>query len=303
MKLQRLKPFTLLIVVHAAVLLVAAAVLITRKGTVSAGRDKIIVIPIEGVISMDPNALGSGASVNDIVKSLKKISEDDSIDAVVLRINSPGGSVGAVQEIYRGLKKVKASGKPIVASFGDVSASGGYYLACAADRIITNPGTITGSIGVIFQVPNMQGLLQKVGVSMQTIKSGAMKDAGSPFRRMTESEKEHLDKVIQDAYGQFFEAVKTGRNMDDKTLKPLADGRIFSGRMAMDHKLADELGGLEEAVEAAKTLSGLEGKKPEIIYHKEKPTLERLMRLVGWAPIEPLKSLAFPSVELLYLLQ
>jgi len=238
-----------------------------------------------------------------VVNTLKKAREDKDVKAIVLRINSPGGSVGAVQEIYQAILKAKQKGKKIVSSFGDVSASGGYYVACAGDSIYALPGTITGSIGVVMQLPVMEGLLKKVGISFETIKSGSMKDAGSPFRKMTAKEKSYFKVVILDAYDQFYEAVKSGRKIDDRTLKRLADGRIFSGRMALKNKLIDQLGDLEDAIEGAKKLAGLEGKKPEIIYTKERPSLERLMRLLTRSPLSQLESLADNQIQLLYMLQ
>jgi protease-4 len=304
MKWNKPSQITLLIVLHAAVLGASLGFLGTRKRLTRVSDEKIVIVPVEGLITYESSSLGQGISVDNIVETFDELREDDDVKAVVLRINSPGGSVGAVQEIYRSIMKFRQKGKVVVASFGDISASGGYYIACAGDRIVTNPGTITGSIGVIMQMPNVTGLLQKIGVSMMTIKSGAMKDSASPFREMKDEERQYLQGVIHDAYNQFFDAVKEGRHMDEKTLRPLADGRIFSGRLAKELKLVDELGGLEEAVELAKQLSGLDKKKPQIIHHHGKTSLERLLNLLSKEPLAPLSHLgSATTTKLEYVLQ
>ncbi len=298
---RTIRPFSLLIGLHLAVLVLAVAFLVRQKGQPRLGREEILVIPIEGVISFGERTIVF--SVEDLLQRLKKAAERPTVKAVVLRINSPGGSVAAVQEVHAAVTNLKTKGKYVVSSFGDVSASGGYYVACAGDSIITNPGTLTGSIGVLMQLPNVQGLLQKVGVSFQTLKSGSMKDAGSPFRPMTEAEREYFRSVLLDAYDQFFEAVKAGRKMDEAMLRPLADGRIFSGRMAVQRKLADGLGGLEVAIEAAKKGAGLEGKHPTVIYEKEKLRLDRLLQLFSRSPVEALRDVAPTETKLMYLMQ
>jgi len=218
----------------------------------------------------------------------------------VLKINSPGGSVGAVQAIHEALLRFKKSGRPIVSTFGDVSASGGYYIACASDRIVTHPGTLTGSIGVVMQMPNVTGLMQKIGVTMNTITSGDMKDSGSPFRQMTAAEQGYFKALINDAYGQFFEAVKTGRKMADDELRLVADGRVMTGQMALKAKLVDQLGGTKEAIDLAKELAGLSGKKPRIIERHEKPSLDRLLGMFSKSPVSGVTALAEPGPRLLY---
>jgi protease-4 len=298
----RMKPLTLLIVLHVIILLFTIYFLLHGKQGTPLERNKIIVLPIEGVISMEPGSLRHGLSVDTIVKTLEKYREDKNVKAAILRINSPGGTVAAVQEIYRALQKFKKEGKVIVSSFEEVSASGGYYIACAGDHIVVNPGTLTGSIGVIMQIPNVRGLLQKVGVSMETIRSGQFKDAGSPFRKMTSMERRLLTELITNAYDQFYAAVKEGRKLDDKALKYLADGRIFTGEMAVNKKLADELGGLEEAEEAAKKLAGIEGTEPHIIFHKGKTSLSQLLNLITKSPLEPIKNASEAGVRLLYMM-
>ncbi len=297
------RPLNLLIGLHIAIFALGLFILVRQKGEPVKDNEKIVVIPIEGVISFEHGSLARGQSVDELVATLNRIKDKEEVKAVVLRINSPGGSVGAVQEIHGAIKKLKAKGKFIVSSFGDISASGGYYVASLSDKIYCQPGSLTGSIGVIMQLPNVQVLLNKVGVSFTTLKSGGMKDSGSPFRSMTETERAYFKEVLMDAYGQFFQAVKEGRKMDDATLRPLADGRIFSGQMAFKNKLVDELGSLDDAIEGAKKLAGLENKKPEIIFQKDRPSLEKLFALISKSPFEKLTGAASAEVKLQYLFQ
>lgn len=297
------KPIPLLISLHAIVILMALFSIMRGAPERSSPKNQIVVIPIEGIISMEAGALHQGLTVESIVKKLKSIREDDDVKAVIFRINSPGGSVGAVQEIYREIEKLKEKGKIVVSSFQEVSASGGYYIAAAGDWIVLNPGTLTGSIGVIMQLPNVSGLFQKIGISMETIKSGAFKDAGSPFRQLTTKEKQYFTTVIMDSYQQFFDAVKKGRKMEDNALKELADGRIFSGQMAVQNKLADQLGGLEEAIEKAKSLAQI-SVKPQIVYYKGKPSWERLLQLLARSSIGEMVKLSNTSTPgLMYIWQ
>lgn len=301
--MKKLKPFTLLILLHAVVLLIAVILLIRQKGEPSPDKEQIVVIPVEGIISTERGSLGRGISVDSLVQTINDLRDKDNVKAIVLRINSPGGSVGAVQEIHSALMKFRAKGKFIVSSFVDVAASGGYYIACAGDKIISQPGTLTGSIGVIMHLPNVQGLLGKIGVTMETVQSGSMKDAGSPFRKMTETEKRYFSTLIENAYSQFYQAVKEGRKMNDASLKPLADGRIFTGEIALGNHLVDSLGGIEEAVDAAKKLAGIETKKPQVIWHKERPSLDRLLDLFSISPLSKFTSAASAEPLLLYLIQ
>jgi protease-4 len=303
MKLTSLRPFTALILLHVALLGAAVGLLYRNKHYAAVDKEKIAVLSISGVIDNESGALDRGVSVDSIVDAIEDYRDDDDVKALVLQIDSPGGSVGSVQEIYSALKKFRAKNKFIVAAFADVAASGGYYIACAGDRIVSQPGTLTGSIGVIMQMPNVQGLLNKVGVSMATIKSGAMKDSGSPFRPMTDAEKNHFSSVIMDAYDQFYTVVKDGRKLTDDQLKPLADGRVFSGRMALNNKLVDQLGDLEDAIDVAKKLAGLEQKNPDVFYHHERPSLDRLLELLSVSHFKGLSALTSrQKVKLQYLL-
>ncbi len=293
--------FTLLVSLHALVLLAAIAIVARRPADSGFDRASIAVIPVEGVITMGRGALGHGVSVDELVTTIDELAEKPDVKALVLKINSPGGSVGAVQAIYEALQRFRKTGKPIVSTFGDIAASGGYYIACAGDKIVAHPGTLTGSIGVVMQMPNVTGLLQKIGVSMNTIISGDMKDMGSPFRAMTASERDYFRSLIGDAYGQFFEAVQTGRHIPSDELKAIADGRVMSGQMAMKVHLVDALGGTKEAIELAKGLAGLTGKKPRIVERREKPSLEKMLSLLSSTALSGLTAVAETGPRLSYL--
>jgi len=221
-------------------------------------KDKVGVVILKGVINKS----------KEIVDQLDKYDQDDDIKAVIVRIDSPGGAVVPSQEIYDKIVQLKKK-KKVVVSMGSVAASGGYYVACAANKIVANPGTITGSIGVIIQFPQMEELLKKIGLKSTVIKSGKYKDVGSPSREMTSDEKILLQGVVDDIYDQFIEVVSFSRNISKKKIEDIADGRIFSGRQALDLGLVDYLGNMEYTIDLAAQLSGIKG-KPQVIYPKEK---------------------------------
>ncbi|MCC2644188.1 MAG: putative Peptidase signal peptide peptidase SppA, partial [Nitrospira sp.] len=199
------------------------------------------------------------------VTELKRFGENPSIKAIVLRIDSPGGGVVPSQEIYDAVQRVRNKhNKAVIASMGTVAASGGYYIAAATDRIIANPGTLTGSIGVIMETANVEGLLKKIGVEGIVVKSGKFKDVGSPLRKMTEDEHKLLQSVMDDVHQQFIDAVAEGRALEPAAVQALADGRIFTGRQAKEAKLVDELGNLDDAIQLAADLAGIEG-EPKVI--------------------------------------
>jgi len=234
--------------------------LLTRKEGVG-------VVYIYGPLSISRPASGwtrflSGADT--ITDDLRKIGKIAAIKAVVLRINSPGGSIGAVQEIYEEVNKLREKGKKVVVSMGDVGASGAYYIACAADKIVANPGTITGSIGVIMSLGNMEQLFRKIGIRVEVIKRGRHKDIGSPSRQMTLEEKELLQGLIDDAYNQFLQAVIEGRSLKESEAEKIGQGQIFTGRQAKDLGLIDEIGNFRDAVTLAGKLAGIPG-EPKII--------------------------------------
>ena len=222
-------------------------------------RPRIGVVNLRGII------LDSRPAVD----QLKKFRKDDRIQAIVLRIESPGGSVAASQEIYREVIKTAAL-KKVVVSMGNVAASGGYYVAAAADRIVANPGTLTGSIGVIMQFSNIQELLQKIGISLEVVKTGSFKDTGSPVRKMKPEERQLLEGVIQNVHRQFVSAIVKSRRLPQAQVEKLADGRIFTGEQAKDLGLVDELGSFEEAVETAKRLARLSGEVKLVQIEKKK---------------------------------
>ena len=214
-----------------------------------------------------------------IARRIEQLAEMKNVKAIVLDINSPGGSVGAVQEIYSRIQRVKRERRiPFIAVFGDIAASGGYYIASACDKIVAHPGTLTGSIGVIFEVSNLEGLFAKIGFKMDPIKSGKHKDIGSPARAMTPQERHILQALIDDAYGQFVQAVADGRKLPVETVKPLADGRIYSGHQALGLHLVDQLGDSRDALMLAARLGGIKDAKPKV--KREAEPLDNLFELL-----------------------
>ena len=210
---------------------------------------------------------GSILEADQIINNIALLREADAVKAIILRIDTPGGAVGPSQEIYRELRKT-AGKKKIIASMGTVAASGGYYVAAGADGIMANPGTITGSIGVIMGYTNIEELLSKIGLSPVVIKSGAFKDTGSPLRPMEAAERKFLEKFIQGIHRQFIQAVAEGRNLPVSQVEPMADGRIFSGEEALEIGLVDRLGNFQDAVDWAAKMGGIEG-DPELVYAPE----------------------------------
>jgi protease-4 len=249
------------------------------------GGARIAVVEVEGVI----------LSSEDTVRELKEHMENPSVRAVVVRVNSPGGVVGPTQEIASAVRRVKQKGKPVVASLGAVAASGGYYIAAVADRIYANPGTLTGSIGVIMQLPNIEGLLKKVGVEYVVVKTGPYKDAGNFARAMSPEERRVLQALLDDVHGQFVAAVAEGRGLDRQAVLRLADGRIYSGQQAQGLKMVDELGGLEDAVDGAARLAGLP-ERPKLIRPRRRFSITDWIR--GQVGL-PAAGVAFPVLSTL----
>jgi protease-4 len=239
--------------------------------------DKIAIVEVKGVISQS-----SG-----IIEELQQYGEDEGVKAIILRIDSPGGGVGPAQEIYREIIRIKSK-KKVVTSMGSVAASGGYYIACASDRIVANPGTITGSIGVIMQFSNLEELLKKIGVKGVVLKSGEHKDIGSPFREMTPDEKRIMQEVLDNVHQQFIQAVADGRRLDRAKVVPIADGRILTGEQAKNLGLVDEMGNLQDTIDITAKMVGIEG-KPNVIYPKRGFSIwELLMRDMASAIIDVL---------------
>jgi protease-4 len=220
--------------------------------------NKIGVVPINGIIR----------DADTVIEQMIAFRNDRQIKAIILRIDSPGGGVGPSQEIYSETRRTSRT-KKVVASLGSVAASGGYYVASAADSIVANPGTLTGSIGVLMEFVRFEELLKKIGVEMQVIKSGEFKDIGSPNRKMTDEEKEMLSTLLEDIRNQFVTAVSQGRNMPEEAVLELADGRIFSGRQAKDLGLVDSLGNFRDAVSVAKRLAHIKG-EVKLVYPQKR---------------------------------
>ncbi len=211
-----------------------------------------------------------------ILKTLNDYAENDKIKAIIVKINSPGGGVVPSQEIYREIIKTKKK-KPVYAYMQSLSASGGYYIACACNEIFANPGTITGSIGVILEFTNFEKLFDKLGIKAIVIKSGKFKDTGNPFRPVTDEEKQWLNEVVQNIYNQFLEAVSVSRKIPVNELKKIADGRIFTGKQALKYKLVDNLGNFSDLIEKIKKDLKLK-EKPEIIFpEKKRNFLEKII--------------------------
>ena len=217
----------------------------------------------------------------DMVDELDDYGEDNSIRAVVLRIDSPGGGVAASQEIYEAVRRLRARKKPVVVSMGTFCASGGYYVACAADTLVANPGTITASIGVIMEIPTAAELMKKLGVKWEIIRSGRAKGAGVTWKDMTEDERASLQGLIDDSYGQFVDAVAAERGMERREVLAVADGRALTGQQALRVGLVDKLGDLKAAIDVAAGMAGIEG-KPVLARHRgEEPGIWDVLRKVA----------------------
>jgi protease-4 len=221
------------------------------------GTDKIAMITIEGEI-VESGDLTRAAVAEDLVSQLRQAREDDGVKAVILRLNTPGGSVVASDAIYRELTELRRAGKPVVASMGEVAASGGYYIASGAQRIVANASTFTGSIGVILVLVNLEGTAGKLGVEPVIIKSGRLKDIGSPFRTLTEEERQIFQEMLDDSYDRFVDVVAEGRHMAEADVRELATGRPYTGEQAKALGLVDRLGNLDAAVGVAMRLADLD---------------------------------------------
>lgn len=226
--------------------------------------EKVGVVEIKGLI----------LEAEPVLEQLKRFRKTDAVKAIVVRIDSPGGAVGPSQEIYREIRKT-IEVKPVVASMGAIAASGGYYAAAATDGIVANPGTITGSIGVIMQYTNLRELFEKIGIYPEVIKSGKYKDIGSPVRQLSKEEENILQEFADNVHQQFIRDVAEGRRMETDDVLPVADGRIFTGEQAMALGLVDRLGNLSDAVEWAGRKGGIKGEIATIYPPKEKFSLIR----------------------------
>ncbi|MBN2418495.1 MAG: signal peptide peptidase SppA [Deltaproteobacteria bacterium] len=268
-------PILTVLVILACLIVLFSVLITTLSGSMGSSSgiaftNKVGVIPIIGAIEDSTEVLGQ----------LKNFTEDKSIKAIILRIDSPGGGVGASQEIYREIGRTREE-KPVVVSMGGVAASGGFYIAAACDKIVANPGTITGSIGVIMQYYKYRELAEKIGFKQEVIKSGEFKDIGNPHRDLTEKDREILDAVISDIQSQFVDAVAAGRNLPVEKVREIADGRIFTGETAKKWGLVDELGNFEDAIILTKDIAGIDG-EVNLVYPQKKK-LKLLDILLGEA--------------------
>lgn len=260
-----MKKFFLIISILFILLIIISATLLLFQKNLPIG-EKVALIKIEGPI----------IDSKDIIDELKEYVKDPSIKAIVIRIDSPGGAVAPSQEIYEEIRKA-TSKKKVVASMGSIAASGGYYIASPATKIISNPGTLTGSIGVIMEIPNIEGLMNKIGVKTEVIKSGKHKDIASIFRGIKKEEREILQNVLDNVHEQFIKAVAEGRKIHPDDVRKIADGRIFTGEQALKLGLVDQLGNLEDAINIASKLAGIKG-EPVIVSKKEKLSLINLLK-------------------------
>ena len=279
-----MKKFFMVLLGILILLVIVSILLIVMQKSISIG-DRIALVRIEGMI----------ADSKDSIEEIKEYVKDPSVKAILLRIDSPGGAVAPAQEIHEEVKKAVAK-KQVVVSMGSVAASGGYYIASPATKIIANPGTITGSIGVIMEIPNLEGLMNKIGVKTEVVKSGKHKDLVSTFRGIRKEDREILQRVLDNVHEQFIMAVADGRKMSPADVRKIADGRIFTGEQAIKAGLIDELGNLEDAVQVAAKLSGIKG-EPVIVSKKERFSLINLLR--GKIPKELTDF--FPAVKVKYL--
>ncbi len=235
------------------------------------------IVRVEGAIQMigSGSPLGMSQGAENIIRRLDDLEHNSDIKAVVVRINSPGGTVGASQEIYQKLWKLRKKNIPLIASMGEIAASGGYYVASACNYIVANHGTLTGSIGVIAVSPNLRRLFEKIGIDMNVIKSGRYKDILSTFREISPEERQLIQEIIDSSYRKFLKDVALGRNQNESDIQPIADGRVMSGETALKYKLVDMLGTFEDAIEKARQMAKLSEDCP--VYEEMKSPLEQML--------------------------
>jgi protease-4 len=256
----------------------------------SKGRgDKIALVEINDVIMTSQNK----------VQEIKKYREDKSIKAIVLRVDSPGGGVAASQEIYEEVRKTRDAGKPVIVSMGSVAASGGYYISCGANIIVANPGTVTGSIGVIANFISFKDLADKIGIKENTVKSGKLKDAGNPLIDMNDTVRAYFQDLINNTFDQFLEVVSRERKIDRNKLLEYADGRVFTGVQAKEIGLIDSLGTLEDAIRIAANTAGIED-EPRIIKTRKKESIFELFLGTKIDELKDLKTKLFEEPILQY---
>jgi len=254
------------LLIAASVVIIGLAFLVVNLAIT--GGDRLTLSPLTGRVGL-VEIVGEIDDPESVVDQLDRMQRDTSIRAVVLRLDSPGGGVAASQEIYESVKKLRDEGKkPVIASMGGVAASGAYYVACAADSIVANAGTLTGSIGVIMTFPNTEDLFRKVGIRFETIKTGKYKDIGTMWRPMTDEERKLLQDVLSNVYDQFVDAIVEGRGLAREDILPYADGRIFSGDQALEYGFVDRLGDLDDSIRLAGEMAGITGQP--VVVRKER---------------------------------
>ncbi len=235
-------------------------------------RDKIALIDVTGVImnAPTPQLLGEGEhAVSYLLEQLAMARRDPKVRAVILRINSPGGSVVASELMYDEIRHFREAGKPVVAVMMDVAASGGYYIACACDEIVAQPSTVTGSIGVVMQLVDLSGTMEMIGIRSNAITSGDFKDAGSPFRALRDDERKLFQGIVDDMYGRFVKVVAEGRpNLDEAAVRELADGRVFTATQALEHGLIDRITIFREAIKQIRERIG--AKRVQLVTYRRR---------------------------------
>lgn len=238
-------------------LLISSVISQSDTADIFSKKEGVGIIELKGlIVSSEP-----------ILKHLTEFRNNPDVKSIVLRIDSPGGAVGAAQEIYQEIERTNQV-KPVIASMGSMGASGGYYAALGADTIMANPGTMTGSIGVIVKFPNLEGLFEKIGYKNQVIKSGPLKDIGASDRPITEKERKLMQDLIDNVYNQFVRDVAAARSLPEETVFKLADGRVYTGEQALELGLIDKLGNFTDAITTAAELGGLDTVDPQLIYPK-----------------------------------
>ena len=291
-RLLSLAAFAFLAVTVAALAIALVVAVRGSTGGVPGLGGRIALLEVDGAISDD----------RQILEDINRFRKDSSVRGYLVAINSPGGVVGPSQSIYRELKRLRREKKPVVASIGGMGASGGYYVALGADSIFALPGSLTGSIGVVMEMPDASGLMKKVGLAVNVVKSAEHKDIGSPFRPMTPGDRALLDTLISDVYGQFVEVVQQERHLPAARVRAMADGRVLSGRQALQGGLIDRIGNLHDALATAGRMAGL-GSEPRVV----KPPRERFSLLdvvLGRGTdeglsglVKPLERVATPRLE------
>jgi protease IV len=252
------------------------------------GPQKIVVVPVEGTIASAESSVGGvqpTATPEGLSDALRQVADDTSVVAVVLEINSPGGGVTASDEMHQSILDFKRNtDRPVVVSMGDTAASGGYYISTAADRIVANETTLTGSLGVIFQLTNFSEAADKYGISQVVIKSGKFKDIGNTFREMKPEEREVFQSLVDESYDEFVSVISEGRGLSEERVREIADGRIYSGSQAKELGLVDSFGGIDEAADIAGTLA--EAQDTTVVRYVETPTFSEML-LARLAPRQP----------------